>query len=331
MGTLPLCPLFKYPGTRMGKRRRIISSIVIGGAVGAVFLLFREEKRIYDASLPKDVTLSIDGFPTPIENVTYTTVEELLDAHGTGLSSEDVVFPDRDAPISSGMRITVLRKKQLRIVADGEIRDVWTNVRSVEEALSEVGIGLREDDLVDPSLSTLLSERQSEISIIRVEIREESVEKAIVYETKTKEDDTLSWRKKTIERKGENGIRTNRYRVSYHDGKEVARKLIGSEVTKDPVSEILVQGTYVKTGKAERGLGTWYAHTGTLAAASLSLPLGSYAKVTNPANGKSVMVVINDRGPYGKGRIIDLDKVAFERIASIGAGVIDVKVEPVLN
>jgi rare lipoprotein A len=78
-------------------------------------------------------------------------------------------------------------------------------------------------------------------------------------------------------------------------------------------------------------MGTWYSYTGKRAAASLSLPLGSYARVTNPANGKSVIVVINDRGPYGKGRIIDLDKVAFEEIASLGAGVIDVKVEPVLN
>lgn len=304
---------------------------MIGGAIGVISLLFHQEKRIYDTAGSKDVTLVVDGFPEHFENVKYKTVGELLDAFETDLSSEDVVFPDRDRSLSSGMRVMVLRNKWLRIVADGETRDVRTNVRSVEEALSEAGIGLREDDLVDPTGSTLLSARQSEISVIRVEIREESVEKAIDYETKTKEDGTLSWRKKVIEQKGRNGIRTNRYRVSYHDGEEVARKLIGSEITTDPISEILVQGTYVKTGKAERGLGTWYAHTGTLAAASLSLPLGSYAKVTNPTNGKSVMVVINDRGPYGKGRIIDLDKVAFERIAAIGAGVIEVKVEPVLN
>ena len=59
--------------------------------------------------------------------------------------------------------------------------------------------------------------------------------------------------------------------------------------------------------------------------------MGSYAKVTNTANGKSVIVQINDRGPFGPGRIIDLDKVAFAKIASIGAGVIGVKVEEVLN
>ena len=141
----------------------------------------------------------------------------------------------------------------------------------------------------------------------------------------------MSWRKKITRQKGENGVRTYHYRVSYHDGKEVARKLLGSEVTKDPIPEVIVQGTFVKVGKAVQGMGTWYSYTGKLAAASLSLPLGSYARVTNSDNGKSVIVVINDRGPYGKGRIIDLDRVAFEQIASIGAGVIGVKVEPVLN
>ena len=87
----------------------------------------------------------------------------------------------------------------------------------------------------------------------------------------------------------------------------------------------------MKLGKAAKGQGTWYAFKGGLFAASTTLPRGSYAKVTNTENGESVVVQINDYGPQGKGRIIDLDKVAFEKIASLGAGVIGVKVEQVLN
>ena len=59
--------------------------------------------------------------------------------------------------------------------------------------------------------------------------------------------------------------------------------------------------------------------------------MGSYVKVTNTANGKSVIVKINDRGPFGAGRIIDLDKVAFQEIASLGQGVINVKMEEITN
>ena len=62
-------------------------------------------------------------------------------------------------------------------------------------------------------------------------------------------------------------------------------------------------------------------------AAHKKIPLGSKVKVTNIQNGKSVIVKINDRGPFVKGRIIDLTRVAFSRIGDTGLGVIDVKIE----
>lgn len=99
----------------------------------------------------------------------------------------------------------------------------------------------------------------------------------------------------------------------------------------DPVPEISVQGTYMKLAKGRTGQGTWYAFKGGMFAASTTIPRGGYVKVTNTDNGQSVVVQINDYGPQGKGRIIDLDKVAFQKIASLGAGVINVKVEQVLN
>jgi rare lipoprotein A len=64
-----------------------------------------------------------------------------------------------------------------------------------------------------------------------------------------------------------------------------------------------------------------------LTAASRSLPLGSMVTVTNVKNGKSVDVKVNDRGPYVKGRIIDLSKKAAEKIGITGRGVAPVKVE----
>jgi rare lipoprotein A len=65
-----------------------------------------------------------------------------------------------------------------------------------------------------------------------------------------------------------------------------------------------------------------------LTAASRELPLGTRATVTNEANGKSVNVTINDRGPYVDGRVIDLSKKAATKIG-IGKddGVAPVRVE----
>ena len=64
-----------------------------------------------------------------------------------------------------------------------------------------------------------------------------------------------------------------------------------------------------------------------LSAAHQTLGFGSRVKVTNIANNKSVIVTINDRGPFIRGRIIDLSKKAFSQIASVKQGVIDVTVE----
>jgi len=66
-----------------------------------------------------------------------------------------------------------------------------------------------------------------------------------------------------------------------------------------------------------------------LTAAHPSLPFGTLVKVTNMDNGKNVVVRINDRGPYVKGRIIDLSKGAAKQIGILKEGVVQVKVEPV--
>jgi len=62
-------------------------------------------------------------------------------------------------------------------------------------------------------------------------------------------------------------------------------------------------------------------------AAHQTLPWGSRVKVTNLANGKSVDVRINDRGPFGKGRIIDVSRAAARALGMVGRGLTTVRVE----
>lgn len=64
-----------------------------------------------------------------------------------------------------------------------------------------------------------------------------------------------------------------------------------------------------------------------LTAAHRSLPFGSRVRVTNLANNRSVVVRINDRGPYIKGRVIDLSQAAAERLEMIEVGIVPVRVE----
>lgn len=62
-----------------------------------------------------------------------------------------------------------------------------------------------------------------------------------------------------------------------------------------------------------------------MTAANKTLPFNTYVKVVDLDNGRSVIVRINDRGPYAKGRIIDLSKGAAEKLHMIGPGTAHVK------
>ncbi len=75
-----------------------------------------------------------------------------------------------------------------------------------------------------------------------------------------------------------------------------------------------------KTANGERF--NQLAHT----AAHKKLPFGTKVKVTNIKNDKSIIVRINDRGPFVKGRIIDLSRTAFSKIGYLDSGTLDVRI-----
>jgi rare lipoprotein A len=96
-------------------------------------------------------------------------------------------------------------------------------------------------------------------------------------------------------------------------------------------------------GASQSGIASWYGpgfhgkatasgviyNQHDLTAAHQTLPLGTRVLVTNLDNGKSVEVLINDRGPFAKGRILDLSFAAGDTLGVIGPGTIPVRIEVV--
>ena len=89
----------------------------------------------------------------------------------------------------------------------------------------------------------------------------------------------------------------------------------------------------LSTGEASAqcGRASWYALTSKTAsgermnpsamtAAHRSLPFGTKLKVTNTNNGKAVVVRINDRGPFIRGRVLDLSKAAARQLGFVDSG-----------
>ncbi|WP_207511018.1 septal ring lytic transglycosylase RlpA family protein [Longitalea luteola] len=64
-----------------------------------------------------------------------------------------------------------------------------------------------------------------------------------------------------------------------------------------------------------------------LTAAHKTLPFGTKVKVTNLSNGRSVNVIVNDRGPFAPGRIIDVSKKAARKLGMIDAGVASIEIK----
>ena len=98
---------------------------------------------------------------------------------------------------------------------------------------------------------------------------------------------------------------------------------------------------YAKAQTSETGLASYYSDkfegkttasgevysSSKMTAAHRSLPFGTRVKVTNSANDRSVIVIVNDRGPFVKDRIIDLSKGAAVKLGYIEEGVAKVKID----
>lgn len=80
---------------------------------------------------------------------------------------------------------------------------------------------------------------------------------------------------------------------------------------------------------AESGQASWYSSGGGYTAAHKRLPFGTKVRVTNNRNGKSVVVTVNDRGPFVPGRIIDLSPAAASAIGIKGSGVGSVTIQAI--
>lgn len=259
------------------------------------------------------------------------TVQDFLNEKKITLRQNDVIFPDKNEKIFSGAKIIIHRAKKITVKEGGKAKEIYTLQSNVQLAIWEnKEIALDQDDITVPAREALVKDGMI-ITITHVLIKEEVKNVDIDFKTISNEDDKLGWQVKKVTQKGVKGQKENKYKVVYNDGKEISRKILETNVVKEPVDEVVTQGTLVKVGKTHTGVASWYAWTGTMAAANPWLPMGSHVRVTNTENGKSVIVKINDRGPFGNGRIIDLDKVAFAKIASIGAGVVNVKMEVITN
>ena len=221
------------------------------------------------------------------------------------------------------------RVLDVEVVAAGKDRDVLTNARTVRELLSAMGIQPDDDDHVSPPPSTPLRSG-AQVRFERVRFHFRRVRIRIPFETLTDYSTRLPPGQLRVVRAGSPGVLVRVYRARVVDGERVGRVLVSRRVATAPVSEYRLVGGAdpepVREASGHQvGEAAWYYAPGDgMTAAHTWLPFGTVVTVTNLDNGRTVTVMINDRGPFG-GRIIDLNEEAFARIAPLGQGVANVR------
>ena len=311
----------------------------------------------------REITLLMGGEERTVL-VTALSVDEVLDslAARQGVTRRSVVRPSRLTPVTDGMTVEVLNPVAVTVVADGTARELVTDAPTVAGVLERLGLDLGPRDRVTPGLATPV-EAQLRISVERVTVRRVTRDEAIPFDTEERRTDDLDAGESREIQAGRDGLRKVTERVQLVNGEEVSRKTVASRTIDEPQTRIVEVGTGAPASNddepaparntdrsspaparepepepapepeqpsdsnTQSGEASYYHHPEDgLTAAHRTLPFGTVVRVTNLANGKSVNVTINDRGPYIDGRIIDLNEQAFTQIASIDSGVIDVRI-----
>jgi len=221
----------------------------------------------------------------------------------------------------------------VRAVVAGKVHDVLTNARTAGELLSAMGITPGASDRVRPSPSTPLHDG-SRVVFDRIRVRTREVVRAIPFRTLTTWTPSLRPGEVRMLTRGVAGLREATERVVVVNGKVASRSTLAGSVIRPPISEIRESGPAspvlpigaIRAGETS-GLATWYDPPWSgLTAASPWIPFGTHVRVTDLATGRTVIVVIDDRGPFATGRIIDLSPEAFSALSPLGRGVLDVRI-----
>lgn len=236
-----------------------------------------------------------------------------------------------DGALASAGGVGFFPTVSVRAVVAGKVHDVTTNAPTVGELLSAMGIHPDAGDRVRPSPKTPLHSGLT-IRFTNVRIFTETVTAPIAFQIRSTTSAVLAPGAAQISTAGVAGVRSITRSVTVIDGHRTQVRTLDSAVTRTPVTEVRLVGpapaAVPAAGHPTSGQATWYDPPWSgLTAASPWIPFGTHVSVTDVDTGRSVVVVINDRGPFGDpSRIIDLSPEAFSQLDSLGRGVINVRI-----
>gem|GEM_PF-266747 len=308
--------------------------------------------------MPVHATVNDAGFVYTVES-RAANVGELLAEQGINVAFHDKVYPGIYAPITEGIEITIERTVPYVLSQPETTATYYTTASTVKEALEEMGIPVNNGSyfisplLEDPIYSAM------EITLVHRRVVTEFTEEKIQYEIESKEDRELQKGRHLIVKEGTLGLRELEYIVVYAGDEVYSRELVQERIVKEPETALVhigtkedrppvISGMIASRGDrigdySSEGIASWYGNEFhgrktsngeiydqySLTAAHRSLPFGTVVRVTSLDTGKSVVVTINNRGPFIEGRIIDLSRGAAQAIGLESQGIGMVRIETI--
>ena len=230
-----------------------------------------------------NIPVSVDGGVVYVECAYDETVQDVITRSGVKLDREDVVEPVESTVCAELTVVKVHRGYPVYIQADGETVELYAYQQTVQTLLDRAGITLEQDDYIDCDFDAVLSEGET-VKVTRV--RYETVEsyEVIPYSTVTQRSNLVPLYTGEVVQQGANGTRTNTSLVKYVDGVRVSETALSSEITAEPVDEIISVGTALATPYSkknpdglvlENGLPANYQTVLTGKSCAYTAPLGS--------------------------------------------------------
>ncbi len=207
---------------------------------------------------------------TPIEIRTFQkNVDGVLNKLGIALSDSDKMNVSSDTLLADNMVIEIYRAMPVTITAMGETKEYLTTKRKVGEIFAELGFQANEKDIVTPNL-TAIAESGANLTLVKTAEEIVATEEEIPFAVKEKINKDMNSGETKVAQAGQNGVKRKSYQISYQDGVEVSRELVGEEVLVEAVDEVKEVGAKVTAASFQ------IASAGSLPSRGGSL---SYSKV----------------------------------------------------
>ena len=215
----------------------VASLLTMGILLGSMFF-----------ALQKPVSIAADGKLINTRVLFSGTVKDILQKNHIELGKMDQVQPSLDTRVKKNTKIIVTRAFQVKVVADGIKKNIYTTPVTVKKAISLAGFQLGAKDIIKTLPAPKVSANQ-EIEVIRVTEELQKVDQPIPYGDERVDDPTLEkGLTKTIQ-VGKSGVASNTIKITFYNGQEGKRETISTETVQQPQNRVVAMGSITSVSR----------------------------------------------------------------------------------